>query len=310
MARKAKVVVIGSANTDMVINSEQLPTPGETVLGGIFMRHPGGKGANQAVAAARAGAEVYFIGKLGIDIFGDETLNNLKQEGIKTDFIYRDSNNASGVALIMVDTHGENLISVAPGSNGNLLTGEIEAAKEIIEAADILLLQMEIPFDTVLSSISLAEKLGTPIILNPAPAPKQEIPPNIFKKLDYLTPNKGELETITRSTILKKADIVAKAYKLLHLGVKNVLTTLGTQGSLLINSNLTHEIPAFPVKAIDAVGAGDCFNGCLATALAEGKEMIEAIRFASAAAAISVTRRGAQPSLPKRTEIEEKLTNS
>jgi ribokinase len=294
----------------MVISSPHLPKPGQTVLGGIFQKHPGGKGANQAVAAARAGAEVYFIGKLGLDSLGDETLENLTRERINPEHIYRDVEHASGVALIMVDARGENLISVASGANGTLQPEEIDAARNTIKVADILLLQMEIPFDTVLHTISLAAELNIPVILNPAPAPKQEIPPNIFTKIEYLTPNKGELDNLTGNLPSTKVDLIAKARILLKLGVKNVLITLGEKGSVLVNNVSTLEIPTFSVQAIDTVAAGDCFNGCLATALAEGKQVREAVRFASAAAAISVTRRGAQPSLPSRTEIEEKLRTS
>ncbi len=310
LTSKVKVVVVGSANTDMVVTSPHLPKPGQTVLGGIFQKHPGGKGANQAVAAARAGAEVRFIAKLGPDSLGDETLDNLKREGINTEHVHRDPEHASGVALIMVDARGENLIAVAPGSNGTLQPEEIDAARNSIKAADILLLQMEIPFDTVLHTISLAAELNIPVILNPAPAPRQEIPPEIFAKIEYLTPNKGELDNLTGNLPSDKVDLITKAQILLKLGVKNVLITLGQKGSVLINNTQTLEIPTFPVKAVDTVAAGDCFNGCLATALAEGKEVSEAIRFASAAAAISVTRQGAQPSLPFRTEIENKLRTS
>lgn len=307
------IVVIGSSNTDLVIKANKLPSPSETILGGQFFKYPGGKGANQAVAAARAGGEVIFIGKIGNDIFGDEAIRNLRNDGINTDYVIRDDANPSGIALIVVDEKGENLITVAPGSNNNLQPSEIESLKEILQEARIVLLQMEIPFKTILSTISLAAKLRIPVILNPAPAPDQKIPSNILVKIGFITPNKTELANITtnlgyhRNEPSTKTDIMNRAKSLIELGVQNVIVTLGVEGSLLINQNELLEIPAFRVQAIDTTAAGDCFNGSLAVALVEGKTTLDAIRFASAAAAISVTRMGAQPSLPFRSEIDEKL---
>ena len=296
-----KIAVIGSSNTDMVIKSDRIPVPGETVLGGNFFMNPGGKGANQAVAAARMDGNVTFIAKVGNDLFGKESIANWQKENIDTKHVIIDESNPSGVALIMVDSKGENCISVALGANASLSPKDLQSAKNIIENSDIVLMQLETPLDTITTAAKWAYNKGVKVILNPAPAAK--LPLELLQYLYLITPNETEAELLTN---IKVTDQVSakKAADILHLmGVKNVIITMGKQGAYLSCSSFNEIIPAYKVTAIDTVAAGDVFNGALAVALSENMDWITAVKLAQKAASISVTRPGAQSSAPYRFEV-------
>ena len=295
------IVVIGSANTDLVVRVPKLPRPGETVTGDRFQIVAGGKGANQAVAAARAGARVTFIGNVGRDDFGAATLQGLRREGINTRCIVRSRSSPSGVALILVDSRGENLIGVARGSNDELLPRHVDAALPAIRAARFLVVQLEIPVKTVRHAVALANRHRVPVLLNPAPA--QPVPASLLRQVTFLTPNEHELAALTGLPTKRRSEVEAAARKLNQLGVAHVLATCGARGVFCCSDVDVRWFPAPKVKAVDTVGAGDCFSGVFAAAIAEGKPVGEAIRFAVAAAAISVTRRGARSSMPLRREI-------
>jgi ribokinase len=298
----SRIIVIGSSNTDMVIKTEKLPAPGETILGGIFLMNPGGKGANQAVAAARLGGKVTFITKRGNDLFGNQAVGLLMREGIDTQYIVKDIEFPSGVALITVDSAGENSIVVAPGSNGNLLEEDIPA--EIFETCkfEILLLQLEIPINTVEYSAVTASKHGIKVILNPAPACK--LSDNLLKHTWLITPNETEAEAITGMTITDIPSAERASALLQERGVKNVIITLGQAGAFVKSENYTGLIPGVKVNPVDTTAAGDVFNGALAVAISEGNALNDAVIFANKAASISVTRMGAQTSAPYRNEIK------
>ena len=298
---KPHVVVIGSANTDLVIRLPRLPHPGETITGGRFAIAAGGKGANQSVAAARAGADVTFIGNVGCDPFGDAALKGLRRERIGTRYVVRSTRTPSGVALIMVGQRGENLIGVARGSNAELLPRHIDAALPAVRAARCLVLQLEIPLATVRRAIALANAHDVPVLLNPAPA--QSLPMNLLGRTTWLTPNERELATLAGLPARNKSEVETAARKLRKRGVENILVTCGARGVCWCCGTGTRWFAAPEVRAIDTVGAGDCFSGTFAAATAEGNSLEDAIRFAVAAAAISVTRPGAQSSMPGRPEI-------
>jgi ribokinase len=296
-----KIVVIGSTNTDMVVKAERIPRPGETVLGGRFLMNPGGKGANQAVAAARLGGDVTFIARVGDDLFGREAKALFKKEGICTDYIVTDTEEPSGVALIMVDGRGENCISVASGANGALTPEAIEDAQAVIEHADLVLLQLETPLETVCRVAELAVGKGVPVILNPAPA--QSLPEELYECLEVITPNETEAELLTgiKVTDLKSAEAAARA--LCDRGALQAVITMGAQGAYVYDGSEGMLVDALNVDAVDTTAAGDVFSGALAVALAEGAELAAAVRFAVKASALSVTRMGAQASAPYRAEI-------
>jgi len=302
---RPRIVVIGSANTDLVVRVPSLPRPGETVTGGRFQIVAGGKGANQAVAAARTGARVTFVGNVGKDDFGDATLQGLRREGISTRCIVRSRSSPGGVALVLVDSRGENLIGVARGSNDELLPRHVDAALPAIRKARILVVQLEIPVKTVRRAIELANRHGVPVLLNPAPA--QPVPASLLRQVTFLTPNEHELAALTRLPTERRSEVEAAARKLNRLGVAHVLATRGARGVCWCSDAGVRWFPAPKVKAVDTVGAGDCFSGVFAVAIAEGKRVEEVIRFAIAAAAISVTRRGAQSSMPTRRAIRGAL---
>lgn len=304
---KPHVVVIGSANTDLVVRASKLPRPGETVTGGRFQIVAGGKGANQGVAAARAGARVTFIGNVGRDDFGDAILQGLRRERIDTRYIVRSKDAPSGVALIMVDFRGENLIGVARGSNDELVPRHVDTALAAIRAARCLVLQLEIPVKTVRRAIELANRHRVPVLLNPAPA--QPVPASLLRQVTFLTPNEHELEALTGLPIKRRSEVEAAARKLNRLGVAHVLATCGARGVCWCGDAGVRWFPPPKVKAVDTVGAGDCFSGAFAAAITEGKAVEEAVRFAVAAAAISVTRPGAQTAMPRRREILRALTD-
>jgi ribokinase len=298
------IIVIGSSNTDMVIKSKKLPIPGETLLGGTFLMNPGGKGANQAVAAARLGGNVTFVTKTGNDMFGAEALNLFKKEGIETKYIIKDANNPSGVALITVDENGENSIVVASGSNGTLSQYDINNKIFDAEQSDIFLMQLEIPLKTVEFAALKASSNGNRVILNPAPA--QELSDEILSSLFLITPNETEAELLTGIKVHDEVTAGNAALKLIRKGVKNVIITMGASGAFILSGKISKIVPGIPVKSIDTTAAGDVFNGALAVAISEGLNLEDAVIFANKAASISVTRMGAQASAPYRKEIKNK----
>ncbi len=300
-----RIVVVGSANTDMVITVPHLPRPGETVLGGTFRSAGGGKGANQAVAAARAGGQVSFIARVGRDGFGDQGLAAWRLDGIDCAPVVRDEQAPSGVALIFVDHQAENCIAVASGANDRLVGADIDGAAAAIAAAAILLIQLEIPLPTVARAAERARAAGVRVILNPAPA--RALEPGLLRLVSVLTPNETEAEALTGIAIVDDDAAVRAADALLAQGPDTAIITLGARGALVAHGTMRTLVPGFTVVPVDTVAAGDVFNGALAVALAEGTELLAAVRFAHAAAAISVTRPGAQSSAPRRDEIERLL---
>ena len=298
-----RIVVIGSCNTDMVINTERLPLPGETIIGGNFFMNAGGKGANQAVAAARLGGKVSFIAKVGNDHFGSRSIEQYKSEGIDVDHLLIDNDNPSGVALIMVDAKGENCIAVASGANAMLRTEDIDKAVGQIERGDIVLMQLETPLDTVEYTARIAKGMGKKVILNPAPA--LHLPDSLLKNLYMLIANETETEHISGITITDMESICRAADVISERGVENVVITLGSKGAFIKENGAYHKVPAIKVKAVDATAAGDTFCGALCVALAENKSIFDAVEFANKCASVTVTRMGAQSSLPYRSEIEK-----
>jgi ribokinase len=291
------VLVIGSSNLDLTVRLDRLPAVGETVSGGEFYQSFGGKGANQAIAAHRVGAEVIFVTKLGADANGQVIAQHLVEQGIPAVGLRQDRRAPTGVALIVVDTHGRNMIAVAPGSNRLLTAEEIREHALVFEEAKVLLVQLEVPLPAVTQALALAKAKGMTTIVNPAPA--QPLSDTILKLVDILTPNETEAAVLTGQTGIEEA-----ARNLLARGAREVLVTRGEQGALWVNVAGTREIPPFKVQSVDSTAAGDAFNGALAAALAEGQLLDCALRFASAAGALAVTKRGAQDSLPGRHEIE------
>ena len=302
---KPKILVIGSSNTDMIIKLDRIPQRGETILGGEFTTAAGGKGANQAVAAARAGGDVTFVARVGRDMFGEKAVLGFVQDGINVDYICRDPAAPSGVALIFVAKDGENSIAVAGGANGRLSPAEVKKAKQILAGASAVLMQLETPLKTVQAAAELAARAKVAVILNPAPA--RALPDELLKQVSILTPNESEAELLTGIAVTDEATAAKAAEKLRARGVGTVILTLGARGAFVATASTKELVPGFRVKAVDSTAAGDVFNGALAVALGEGRPLLEAVRFANAAAAISVTRLGAQPSAPDRQEIQRML---
>jgi len=296
-----KILVIGSSNTDMVIKTPRFPEPGETILGGDFFMNQGGKGANQAVTVARLHGDVDFICKTGKDLFREQSVALFRNEGINTRWILSDDEKPSGIAMIMVDDKGENSIVVASGANGNLLPRDIEQVAEVISGCDFILMQLEIPLETVEYVVNLAASGDKKVILNPAPA--ADLPAGLFEKLYLITPNRIEAELLTGVQIRDRDTTVEAAKRLLDKGVRHVIITLGEEGALSYDGDFEW-IPGETVEAVDTTGAGDVFNGALTVGLAEGMSMRDAVRFANRAAAISITRYGAIPSIPCRKELK------
>ena len=296
-----KIVVIGSANTDMVVKAKTLPLPGETLLGGTFFMNAGGKGANQAVAAARLGGQVTLITKVGNDIFGKQTIQGLQKENINTDYVFVDKHAPSGTALIMVNEEGENCIVVAPGANLNLLPADIEKVNSISDAA-IILMQLEIPMETIIAVARKAKANNQKVIINPAPA--QKLDDELLNDLFLITPNESEATLLTGIQVTDEASAEKAADVFLKKGVKNVVITLGKQGAYFQSSSIKLKIDAPVVNALDTTAAGDTFSGALTVALTEKMDLEKAIKFAVKAASISVTRLGAQASVPYRREID------
>jgi ribokinase len=305
---QAKIVVVGSSNTDMVIKTARIPEPGETVLGGRFLMTAGGKGANQAVAAARLGAEVTFVARVGSDIFGEAAIRNFETDGIRTECVSRDEETPSGIALIFVDETGENAIAVAPGANARLTPEDVARAESRIAEADLLLLQLEVPLETVRTAIEIARRYGRRVLLNPAPA--QPVPEELLRQVDLLTPNETEAERLLGGRDAGLGGVAATAQELCNRGVGTVIVTMGKEGAFVVGSGAEYHVPGRRMTAVDTTGAGDAFSGALACALAEGRDLRAAIDFAIAASALAVTRMGAQASLPHRDEVERLLANT
>lgn len=297
-----KIFVLGSTNTDMVIADRKLPAPGETISGGRFMMNPGGKGANQAVAVARLAAKrgaCVFVAKVGDDLFGRDAAARFRAEGIDARLVV-DRKNPSGTALILVDAKGQNVISVALGANGTLSPADVKPRLKDLKDAAALLMQLETPIPTVLAAAKAAKAAGVMVVLNPAPAAK--LPKELYPLIDWITPNETEAELLTGVKVkdAKSAQLAVDALK--RKGVKNVAITMGAKG--VYCGNCRRLYPAKKVKAVDCVAAGDTFNGAFVVALAEGKSCRDAIAFAQKASAISVTRPGAQSSVPRRREVK------
>lgn len=299
------ITVVGSSNTDFCVKVERLPKEGQTVLGESFFIAAGGKGANQAVQIAKLGSEVVFVARIGCDYFGDKSIENFKNLRINTRYIVRDREHPSGAAVIFVDKNGRNQIAVAPSSNRFLNIGDIKKASEAIKRSKVLLLQLEVPLDAVKKAIEIAKKAGVTVILNPAPFKKLDNA--LLKKVDILVPNETEAEGLTGVKVKDVISAIKAGRILLKRGVNFVIITLGSLGCVLVDRSGAEHLPAPKVKAIDTTAAGDSFCGALAVAIAEGGDLIDAMWFANHCAAISVTRLGAQPSLPTRKEVESSL---
>jgi ribokinase len=301
MIRAKKIVVVGSCNTDMVIKADRLPVPGETILGGTFFMNPGGKGANQAVAAARMGGNVTLISKTGNDVFGKQSVMLYTAENIKTDYIFSDPKHPSGVALITVDAQGENCIVVASGANASLSPSDIDKASAEIESSDLILMQLEIPIETVEYVAEKAQKKDIKVILNPAPA--RALSDNLLKNLYIIIPNKSEAEILSgiKVTDIESAKLAANIIS--SKGVNIVVITLGSQGALIKEYDDFHFVDALKVEALDTTAAGDTFCGSVCVGLSEGKSILDSVKLAARAAAITVTRMGAQSSIPYRSEL-------
>ncbi|MBC8101962.1 MAG: ribokinase [Cytophagales bacterium] len=305
--KRTHIVVVGSTNTDLVVRTPNLPAPGETVLGGTFSVVSGGKGANQAVAAARMGGKVSLIARIGDDDFGRRSAAGFTQDGIDTTYLFVTPNAASGVALIAVsETTGENSIVVAPGANALLSPEDVQAAEAAFDTARAVVLSLEVPLETIQRAAEMGAKRQIPVILNPAPA--RRLPARLLSLISVLTPNETEARQIVgMGAANEEADLETIATELLMQGVDTAVITLGAAGALIVTPDGIERAPALAVKAVDTVGAGDCFTGALAVELASGRSLRDAVQFAGAAAALKVTRLGAQTGIPARSEVEELL---
>ena len=301
------IVVVGSINLDLVAASAHLPAPGETILGSAFNTFFGGKGANQAVAAAKLGHPVTMIGKVGQDAFGTQLIEGLRQSGVGVSCIQK-VEGSSGVALILTDQHGENSIVVIPGANGLLMPSDLDKFDDVLCGAGMILAQLEIPMETVHHLADTAAKLNIPLMLDPAPA--RPLPAALLKKLTWITPNETEAGLLFIASNTPKSEQQI-ADELLNTGVRHVILKLGPRGALIAENHASKIlVPSYRVTPVDTTAAGDAFNGAFAVASLEGKSPVEAVRFANAVAAISITRHGAQPSMPTRQEVEQFLRNS
>ena len=301
----ARIVVVGSFNTDLVSYMQRMPRPGETVHGDTFMTGAGGKGSNQAVAAARLGAEVTFIGRLGKDVFANLAYEIWDAEGINRDYVVQDEETATGVAPIFVDSAGENMIVVVLGANSRVQSSDIDAARERIAATDVLVAQLEINTDMVTYALQVAKEVGITTILNPAPA--APIAEETIQLADFLTPNETELESLSGGPV---SNVEAAARALMTRDDQTVVVTMGAQGAQIVSRDQSDLQPTFNVDVVDTTGAGDAFNGALAVGLAEGKTLNDAVRFANATAALCVTKAGAAGSAPYRADVDAMLAAS
>ncbi len=288
---------------DLVVRVPHSPRPGETVLGGDFETFPGGKGANQAVAAARMGGEVTMVGRVGSDNFGDTLIQELVENNIRTTYVIKDTDTPTGIAMIAVAANGENLIVVASGANYKVTEADVTNARDIMRDTDLLLLQLECPLEVVTAAVDLAKAYDIPVVLNPAPA--QPLSQSLLANVDILTPNETELMMLAGENTVDMA-----VEKVLSWGTKNLVVTLGANGARVVTEGVDKHLPAHEITAVDTTAAGDAFNGALAVAYAEGKTLLEAVEYGMAAGALAATRRGAQPSLPTRDAVENLIKSS
>jgi ribokinase len=308
MRSKPRIVVIGSLVFDFVAKAPRLPRKGETLLGETFGMFPGGKGANQAVQAGRLGAEVYMVGRVGDDFLADRLLASLADSGVSTEFVHRDHSLQTASCCIHVDHQGNNAIIIVPQANMGCSADDVAAAAKVLRSADILLCQLEIPIPTVLSALTLAQESQVPAILNPAPA--QQVPSSLLSQVTILTPNETEAEILSGISVPTDPNVARDAWapevanRIRTLGADTVIVTLGECGAYLASPNAQRLIPSYSVAVVDTTAAGDAFNGALAVALGEGRELGDAVALANAAGALATTRAGAQPSLASRDEIE------
>ena len=296
------ILVIGSINADLVLQVPRFPRPGETIKGSDLKTIPGGKGANQAVAAAKLGTRVAFVGRVGDDVYGDTLVNNLITFGIDTQYIKFDSTTSTGTAVIMINQSGENSIVISPGANGTLIDEDVHVAAPLIQSAKFLLLQFEIPMQTIITAAKLAKKNNVTVILNPAPA--TDFHPELLSYVDILIPNETELKQITQLSIQDDNDIIKAARSLLTKNLSAIIVTIGEKGSLLITDGKSQHFPAIKVKVVDTTAAGDSFIGGFAAALQKGKVLEDAIRYANCAGALATTKLGAQPSIPDAKSVD------
>jgi ribokinase len=304
----SKLVVVGSLNMDLVVRTPHLPRPGETILGRDFMTVPGGKGANQTVAAAKLGATVHMVGRVGSDDFGRALRENLRAAGADDSYVSTEDSAASGIAIIEVDDSGQNTIVVAPGANAHVTRADVDAARSIIASSQAVIAQLEIPLDTVGHALNTARTANVLTILNPAPA--QSLSTELLSLVDLLVPNESEAALLTGIEVTDDVSAEQAARQLQERGARAVVITLGARGALALSEGKAWRIPPFRVKAIDATAAGDAFVGALATAYATQRDLDTALREASAAGALAATRLGAQPSLPTRAELDEFLKHA
>ena len=300
-----KVAVVGSFMYDLVATASRRPKTGETLIGDSFGMFLGGKGANQAIAASRTGASVTMVGRLGNDLFGDQFLEKLSEEGIKTDFVIQDTENGTGVGMPLIDASGDNSIVIIPQANMALTVENIDKAETVIADSDVLVLQCEVPMEANKRAAEIANKNDTLVILNPAPA--CEIPDAILSLTDLLTPNESETEILTGMPTHSNEQAIEAAHNLLSKGIETVILTLGSRGSFLLTEKMDKLIPAYSVNVIDTTAAGDAYCGALAASLAQDTHIEEAVKIANAAGALAVTKLGAEPSLPTKKEIDQLL---
>lgn len=306
--KENRILIIGSSNTDMTVRIAHLPVPGETVLGGSFTMGQGGKGANQAVAVSRLGGYAEFVCMVGNDMFGRNSIEYYQKEGISTDNCFISDSTSSGVALISVDESAENCIAVASGANADLSVSHMEQLRPLIESAELLLLQLEIPVETVVAAAKIAYDAGVKVVLNPAPA--CALPKELFQYVSLMIPNQTELAMLTGQEISDEASALKGIGILKDKGVETVIVTMGAQGALVSLPEKDSFVPSMKVKAVDTTAAGDTFCGGVCVALAEGRSIEEAVAFATAAASITVCNIGAQDSIPFREAVENKLKNN
>jgi len=307
--RRAKITVLGSINMDLMIRAAKLPLPGETVIADSKVENPGGKGANQAVAAARMGADVTMIGCVGDDSFAEQLLQNLQAESVDTSHVTRQQNTTSGVAVVMVEASGENAILVVPGANGSVGNAELEQARRVICESDVLLMQLEVPVETVIAAASIARAAGVRVILDPAPAPAS-VPTNIQRELlnvDLICPNQSEAAALLGKPVDSLEDTVALIEELTKLGPREAIITMAEQGAVVFDGATVQTVPPFEINVVDSTAAGDAFAAGLAVRLAENASLMDAVKFASAAGALAASGAGAQTAMPTRKQIETLL---